>query len=48
MTMIDNGKGFGAALAFEGNDIYEGGTILINDNHIYGETEVSDCPEDGA
>ena len=47
MTMIDNAGGFGAALAFKGSDVYEEPIISINDNHIYGETEVSDCPEDG-
>jgi len=47
MTMIDNAGGFGAALAFKGSDVYEEAIISLNDNHIYGETEVSDCPEDG-
>jgi hypothetical protein len=48
MTMIDNRQGFGAALqvsGFSGND-YSEIRIELNDNKIYGESEISDCPDD--
>jgi hypothetical protein len=50
MTMIDNREGFGASLAVEGfsaND-YSEIRIELNDNKIYGESEISDCPVDGS
>lgn len=46
MTMIDNREGFGASLEVNGDAMYEGSTIMLNDNYIYGETEVTDCPDD--
>lgn len=47
MTMIDNREGFGASLAIGGTDQYDGSLIMLSDNYIYGESEVTDCPEDG-
>jgi len=44
MTMIDNREGFGAMVATSGDS----STIMLNDNYIYGESEVTDCPEDGS
>jgi hypothetical protein len=44
MTMIDNVEGFGAALATSGDS----SLIMLNDNKIYGETEATDCPDDGS
>jgi hypothetical protein len=43
MTMIDNVEGFGAAIGTSGD-----GLINLYDNKIYGETEITDCPEDGS
>lgn len=48
MTMIDNREGFGASLEISGAKAYEGSLIMLMDNKIYGETEVTDCPEDGS
>lgn len=42
MTMIDNRGGFAASLATRS----ENTLVMLNDNKIYGETEVTDCPED--
>jgi len=46
MTMIDNREGFGASLESNGENAYAGPLIMLNDNHIYGETEATDCPPD--
>jgi hypothetical protein len=43
MTMVDNREGFGASISTGGP-----GTIMLNDNYIYGESEVTDCPSDGS
>lgn len=48
MTSIDNREGFGASLAINGDAAYKGSLIMLNDNHIYGESEVTDCPSDGS
>jgi hypothetical protein len=48
MTMIDNREGFGASLAISGSAAYGGSLIQLMDNKIYGETEATDCPEDGS
>jgi hypothetical protein len=48
MTMIDNREGFGATLAISGDDAYGGSLVMLMDNKIYGETEATDCPEDGS
>lgn len=48
MTMIDNREGFGVTLATSGDAAYEGSLMMLLDNKIYGETEVTDCPEDGS
>jgi hypothetical protein len=41
MTMIDNRLGLGISMGNAGN----GNTQLIfNDNYIYGESEIPDCP----
>lgn len=42
--MIDNINGFGAAMS--GVD-YSDLLIELNDNKIYGESEIPDCPQDG-
>ena len=47
MTMIDNRQGFGASIKSFTLE-YEEPTIELNDNKIYGETPISDCPEDGS
>lgn len=44
MTMVDNREGFGSCMA-NGDS---GSKIMLNDNHIYGESEVTDCPSDGS
>jgi hypothetical protein len=44
MTMIDNRVGFAASLATHS----ENTLVMLNDNKIYGETEVTDCPEDSS
>lgn len=46
MTMIDNRMGFGASMKHTNdyNDIY----IELSDNKVYGESEISDCPDDGS
>ena len=44
MTSIDNREGFGASLAINGDAAYKGSVIMLNDNHIYGESEATDCP----
>lgn len=46
MTMIDNREGFGSSIEVNGDAMYDGSTIMLNDNYIYGETEVTDCPDD--
>jgi hypothetical protein len=46
MTMIDNREGFGSSIEVSGDAMYAGSTIMLNDNHVYGETEVTDCPDD--
>jgi hypothetical protein len=46
MTMIDNREGFGVSLADSGDSAYDGSLMMLLDNKIYGETEVTDCPED--
>ena len=49
MNMIDNRQGFGAALqASSGTTEYNEIRIELNDNKIYGESPISDCPEDGS
>jgi len=48
MTMVDNREGFGAMLAVSGAAEYQGVTVMVNDNHIYGESETTDCPSDGS
>jgi hypothetical protein len=45
MTMIDNRVGFGATLGIPDET---SSLVMINDNKIYGETEVTDCPSDGS
>lgn len=47
MTMIDNREGFGATLKNVGDTEYNEILIELNDNKIYGESEISDCPYDG-
>ena len=46
MTMIDNHLGFGASIG--GINEYKDIKIELNDNKVYGESEISDCPEDGS
>jgi hypothetical protein len=46
MTMIDNMKGFGASLG--ARDDLSPILIELNDNKIYGESEIDDCPADGS
>lgn len=49
MTMIDNRQGFGSSLAVADDaNQYSGSLIMLSDNKIYGETEATDCPEDGS
>jgi hypothetical protein len=48
MTMIDNREGFGVTLADKGESAYAGSLMMLLDNKIYGETEATDCPEDGS
>lgn len=49
MTMIDNKGGFGATVAQRPAKEYNGQNVLLENNHIYGETEeISDCPPDGS
>jgi hypothetical protein len=48
MNMIDNRQGFGACLKVVGDPEYKEIRIELNDNKIYGETPISDCPEDGS
>jgi hypothetical protein len=43
MTMIDNKQGFGASM---GSGSYSEIRIELNDNKIYGESEIADCPAD--
>lgn len=45
--MIDNRQGFGATLKSLELE-YETPTIELNDNKIYGETPISDCPADNS
>jgi len=44
MTMVDNREGFGSCLATGAG----ASTIMLNDNHIYGEGPATDCPSDGS
>jgi hypothetical protein len=44
MTMVDNREGFGSSLKAAS----DASTIMLNDNHIYGESEATDCPSDGS
>lgn len=46
MTSIDNRQGFGAAVAVVGNE-YGTQTVEFNDNTIWGESEIPDCPPKG-
>jgi hypothetical protein len=46
--MMDNREGFGAALKVPGDPEYNEIRIELNDNKIYGETPISDCPDDGS
>lgn len=50
MTMIDNHQGFGSSIAVPGfsDRDYSEIRIELNDNKIYGECEISDCPDDGS
>jgi len=49
MIMIDNRQGFGASLNVKGKDAdYQEIRIELNDNKIYGESPISDCPDDGS
>lgn len=41
MTMIDNVLGLGISL---GNSTDESTYLILNDNFIYGESEIPDCP----
>lgn len=43
MTMLDNRQGMTAGL---GGGDYDHNKIVIDDNIVYGETEIPDCPED--
>ena len=49
-TLIDNRNGFGAQVKVNGftPSEYEDMIVELNDNVIYGESEASDCPEDGS
>jgi hypothetical protein len=47
MTMIDNREGFGAAIV-NADTNYRNSYIELNDNKIYGETPIQDCPGDGS
>jgi hypothetical protein len=44
MTMIDNRLGLGISMgnATNGNTL-----IILNDNILYGESEIPDCPDNG-
>jgi hypothetical protein len=46
MNMIDNRQGFGAALSVSGDPEYNEIRIELNDNKIYGDSPISDCPSD--
>lgn len=48
MIMIDNRQGFGTGLKVSGDKEYKEIRIELNDNKIYGESPISDCPEDGS
>jgi hypothetical protein len=42
MTMIDNRLGLGISM---GNATNGNTQLIFNDNYLYGETEIPDCPE---
>jgi len=42
MTMIDNVLGLGMSL---GNPTNSSTSLSFNDNYIYGESEIPDCPD---
>lgn len=44
MRMLDNRAGFGAVIGKGG---YNEKVIELNDNKVYGEVEIPDCPENG-
>jgi len=41
--MIDNAEGFSATVGHPLGEV-----VMISDNKIYGETEITDCPSDGS
>lgn len=42
MTMIDNALGLGINMA---NSTNGSTNLILNDNYIYGESEIPDCPD---
>lgn len=48
MNMIDNRQGFGTSLSVSTGKEYGDISIELNDNKIYGESPIPDCPEDGS
>ena len=42
MTMIDNVLGLGINMA---NSTNRSTYLILNDNYIYGESEIPDCPD---
>lgn len=47
MTMVDNHKGFGATNGYINKDEYRNYISELNDNYIYGDSILPDCPQAG-